>query len=149
MSADDPPTPLAGPVVIDASAVVEYLVVLTLTDAATRLFHSAADGRVELWAPDLVFAESVSALRKLVRLEALAEAPAKVAVDHLPRLPITATGTAALMPAAWRMRAFLTPYDACYVALAEALGAAFVTAERNLAVELRKRRKRVHHLGEL
>jgi len=27
---------------------------LTLTDAATRLFHLAADGRVELWAPDLV-----------------------------------------------------------------------------------------------
>lgn len=149
MSADDPPAPLAGPVVIDASAVVEYLVVLTLTDAATRLFHRAADGRVELWAPDLVYSEAVSALRKLVRLGALAEAPAKVAVDHLPRLPITATGTAALMPDAWGMRAFLTPYDACYVALAEALGAAFVTAERNLAAELRKRRKRVRFLGEL
>ena len=149
MSADDPPAPLAGPVVIDASAVVEYLVVLTLTDAATRLFHRAADGRVELWAPDLVYSESASALRKLVRLGALAEAPARVAVDHLPRLPITATGTAALMPDAWRMRAFLTPYDACYVALAEVLGAAFVTAERNLAVELRKRRKWVRYLGEL
>jgi predicted nucleic acid-binding protein len=149
MSADDPPAPLAGPVVIDASAVVEYLVVLTLTDAATRLFHRAADGLVELWAPDLLYPESASALRKLVRLGALAETPAQVAVDHLPRLPITATGTAALMPDAWRMRAFLTPYDACYVALAEALGAAFLTAERDLAVELRKRRKRVRYLGEL
>lgn len=67
MGADDPPVPLAGPAVIDASAVVEYLVVLTHTDAATRLFHLAADRRVELWAPDLVYSESVSALRKLVR----------------------------------------------------------------------------------
>ena len=32
------------------------------------------------------------------------------------------------------------PGDACSVALAEALGGPFVTAERNLAVELRKRR---------
>lgn len=149
MRADDPPAPLAGPVVIDASAVVEYLVVLTLTDAATRLFHAVADGRVELWAPDLVYEESVSALRKLVRLGALGEAPAEVAIDHLLRLPITATGTAALMPDAWSMRSFLTPYDACYVALAEALGAAFVTAGRTLAVELRKRRKRALYLGEL
>lgn len=47
------------------------------------------------------------------------------------------------------MREFLTPYDACYVALAEALGGTFVTAERKLAVELRKRRKRACYLGEL
>jgi predicted nucleic acid-binding protein len=149
MSADEAPAPLAGPVVIDASAVVEYLVVLTLTEAATRLFHLAADGRVELWAPDLVYAESVSALRKLVRLGALAETPAESAVEHLLHLPLTATGTASLMRDAWRMREYLTPYDACYVALAEALGAVFVTAERTLAGELSKRRKRVRYLGEL
>lgn len=149
MRADDPPATLAGPVVIDASAVVEYVVVLTLTDAATRLFHLAADGRVELWAPDLVYAEAASALRKLVQLGAVPSTPAQRAVDHLAQLPITATGTAALMPAVWRMRAFLTAYDACYVALAAALDAAFVTGEHNLAVELRKRRKRACYLGDL
>lgn len=149
MSADDASTRLAGPVVIDASAVVEYVVALTLTNAATRLFHLAADRRVELWAPDLVYAEAASALRKLVRLGAIRSAPAKRAVGHLPQLPITATGTAVLMPAVWRFRAFLTTYDACYVALAEALDAAFVTGERNLASELRKRRKRARYLGDL
>jgi len=149
MSAEDLPAPLAGPVVIDASAVVEYVVVLTLTDAATRLFHLAADGRVELWAPDLVYAEAASALRKLVQLGAVPSTPAKRAVDHLAQLPITATGTAALMPAVWKMRAFLTAYDACYVALAETLDAAFVTGEQNLAAELRKRRKRARYLGDL
>lgn len=149
MSADDPPAPLAGPVVIDASAVVEYLVVLTLTDAATKLFHSAARGGVELWAPDLVYAESVSALRKLVRLGAISASGAKLAVEHLAQLPITATGTGSLMPDVWTMRSFLTPYDACYVALAKELGAVFVTAERSLVTELRKRRKRALHLGEV
>jgi hypothetical protein len=39
------------------------------------------------------------------------------------------------MPATWR--------------LAEALGAPFVTGERNLAAELRKRRKQVRYLGEV
>lgn len=149
MAADEASGTLAGPVVIDASAVVEYLVELTLTDPATRLFHLAAAGRVELWAPDLVYSESASALRKLVRLEAIAAATARTAVENLVDLPISIAGTAALMLEVWRMQAFLTPYDACYVALADALGAELVTAEHNLTMELRKRRKRARFLGEL
>lgn len=149
MSDDEPTVPLAGPVVVDASAVVEYLVELTLSDPATRLFHLTAEGRVELWAPDLVYPESASALRKLVRLDAITATDARSAVDNLVDLPISIAGAAALMPEVWRMQAFLTPYDACYVALADALGAELVTAERNLATELRKRRKRARFLGEI
>jgi len=149
MAADAPSDPLVGPVVIDASAVVEYLIELTLTGPATRLFHLAAEGRVELWAPDLVYSESASALRKLVRLESIAAAAARTAVENLVDLPISIAGTAALMAEVWRMQPLLTPYDACYVALADALGAVLVTAERNLSMELRKRRKRARFLGEL
>ena len=140
---------LRGPAVIDASAVVEYLVVLPLTDAATRLFHLAADDRIELWAPDLVYAEAASALRKLEHLDAISGAAAKRAVNQLQQLPITVTGTAALMPEVWKMRTYLTPYDGCYVALAEALDAAFVTGERGLAAELRKRRKHAWYLEDV
>ena len=149
MPADPEAASLAGPVVVDASAVVEYLVELELTDAATRLFHLAAEGRVELWAPDLVYPESASALRKLVQLGAIAGSAAESAVEHLTLLPISAAGTAPLIPEVWRLREFLTPYDACYVALADALGAELVTAEGKLAEELRKRRKRARFLGEL
>ncbi|MGD2116185.1 MAG: type II toxin-antitoxin system VapC family toxin [Acidobacteriota bacterium] len=149
MPADATSVLLSGPVVIDASAVVEYLVELTLTEPATRLFHLAAEGRVELWAPDLVYPESASALRKLVRLDAIAAEPARIAVENLVDLPIAVAGTAALMSEVWRMQAFMTPYDACYVALADALGAELVTAERNLAMELRKRKKRARFLGAL
>ena len=133
---------------VDASTVVEYLVELELTAPATRLFHWAAEGRVELWAPDLVYPESASALRKLVRLGALDDSAAE-AVEHLTVLPIAAAGTAALMPEVWSLREYLTPYDACYVALADALDAAFVTAEEKLAEELRKRGRRARFLGEL
>ena len=134
---------------IDASGVVEYLVELTHTGPATRLFHLAADGRVDLWAPDLVYPECVSTLRKLVRLGAISDAPAGVAVERLPQLPIAATGSAALMPAVWKMRTFLTPYDACYVALADELDGVFVSGERNLVVELGKRGRRARFLGDL
>lgn len=149
MPADRTSAPVSGPVVIDASAVVEYLVELTLTEPATPLFHLAAEGRVELWAPDLVYPESASALGKLVRLESIAAEPARAAVESLVDLPIAVAGTAALMSDVWRMQAFMTSYDACYVALADALGAELVTAERDLAMELRKRKKRVRFLGEL
>jgi len=149
MPADETSYVPLGPVVIDASAVVEYLVELRLTDPATRLFHLAADGRVELWAPDLVYAESASALRKLVRLKAISAASAHTAVKSLVDLPIAIAGTAGLMLEVWGMEAFLTPYDACYVALADALGAELVTAERKLAIELRKRRKRARFLAEI
>lgn len=149
MPVDETPGPLAGPVVVDASAVVEYLVDLTLTERATRLFHLAAEGHVELWAPDLVYPESASALRKLVRLEAIAAAGARTAVENLVDLPISIAGTAGLMLEVWRMEAFLTPYDACYVVLADALGGEFVTAEGSLATELRKRGKRARFLGQV
>lgn len=138
--------------VVDASTVVEYLVELELTAPATRLFHAAAEGQIELWAPDLVYPESASALRKLVRLGALDDsAPEAIsaALENLTLLPITAAGTAALMPEVWSMRQYLTPYDACYVALADALDAAFVTAEQKLADELRKRGRRARFLGTL
>lgn len=149
MNVDRSPARLAGPVVVDASVVVEYVVVLTLTESATRLFHRAVDGAIELWAPDLLYAESVSALRKLVQLEAVTGSAAARAVGHLAELPITATGTAALVPDLWKLRDFLTPYDACYVALAEELDAELVTGERDLAAELRKRRKLARWLGDL
>ena len=149
MPAESPPALPAGPVVVDASAVVEYVVVLTLTDAATRLFRRAGDGSVELWAPDLIYPESASALRRLVQLQMLDVAPARRALEMLTRLPIMITGTAGLMQSVWNMRAFLSSYDACYVALAEQLGGTYVTAERDLARELRKRKKRAHYLGDV
>jgi predicted nucleic acid-binding protein len=38
-----------------------------------------------------------------------------------------------LLPAVWELRANVTSYDACYVALAEALGCTLVTADLKLS----------------
>jgi hypothetical protein len=64
-------TELAGPVIVDASVAVEYLVAFSMTRQAQALFRTSVDGDVELWAPDLLYPESVSALRRLVRVRAV------------------------------------------------------------------------------
>ncbi|MGH7335356.1 MAG: type II toxin-antitoxin system VapC family toxin [Candidatus Rokuibacteriota bacterium] len=130
-------TRLRGPVVIDASVAVEYLIRSALTPHAQALLRSVVDHDVELWAPALLYPESVSALRKLSRLRAITTTEAHQAVEDLCRLPITTTGTRDLMARAWALREAVTAYDACYTALAEALGAPFVTADQRLTRALR------------
>lgn len=121
-------------VVIDASVVVEFLIQLRHTAQAALLFRGLTEpeSRLELWAPDLVFPDSTSALRKLVRLKSITAAAGATAVERLGRLPIAATGTAALLADAWKMRHSATIYDACYVALAQRLDTPFVTADERL-----------------
>ena len=141
---------ISGPVVIDASVVVEYLVDLGLTQQASAVFARLldADARLQLWAPDLIFAESTSALRKLVARRSIDARAGERAVSHLIRLPISATGTAGLVEEAWDLGGDVTVYDACYVVLARRLEIPLVTADRKLARAV-ARRARVLLLNEL
>ena len=140
---------LRGPVVIDASVVVEYLIASPLTLQAQALVRTGVERDVELWAPDLLYAESVSALRKLSRLRAITPAEGEQAVEDLVRLPITTTGTRDLMPRAWAVPSAITPYDACYTTLAEVLGAPFITADHRLTRALRRTGLNTLYLGAL
>ena len=79
---------LRGPVVIDASVVVEYLIVSPLTLQAQALLRTRVEREVEFWAPDLVYAESVSALRKLESAPRHHARRGEQAVEDLLRLPI-------------------------------------------------------------
>lgn len=141
----------ASVVVVDASVVVEFLVRLTHTAQADLLFGAVtnAAARLQLWAPDLLYCEAASALRKLVRLRSIRVAAAQTAVDRLARLPIAATGTAALLSDAWKMRDNVTIYDACYLALAARLDAPLVTADDRMARSRRGRGVPVVPLSEI
>ena len=86
-----------------------------------------------LAAPDLLRIEVLSVIRRHVSAGQLSIAQASNALDDLMNLPITVYPTAALLRRSWELRANVTAYDACYVALAEALGFALLTSDDRLA----------------
>jgi predicted nucleic acid-binding protein len=141
---------ISGPVIIDASVAIEYLVNLGNTEQATRLFRRILnDPGVELWAPDLFYPEAVSALRKLVKIGALSRKAGTKAVDNLVRLPVSVVGTAFLVPEMWRLKDFLTAYDACYVALSRSLQAPLITADAKLVRAMSHTKDKVFELQTL
>jgi len=86
-----------------------------------------------LAAPDLLRVEAVSVIRRQLANGALTATRATNAIDDLLYLPIAVYPTAALLRRAWELRDNATAYDACYVALAEALDCSLATADQRLA----------------
>jgi len=84
-------------------------------------------------APDLVNVETVSVLRKRWLAGTLSDSRFAAAVEDLVALAFQRYPTRLFLRRAYELRANLTAYDAAYIALAEALGCAFVTADRRLA----------------
>ncbi len=115
---------------------MRLLLRLPLADVAERhVFDSG--GRAS--APDLINAEVLHALRRFERRGELDAERSAQAIDDLVELPIARYPTIALLERAWRLRRNFTAYDAMYVALAEALDAALVTADEHLASATRAR----------
>jgi len=116
--------------VVDASVAVKWLVPEEGTKDAERVLASDAS----LHVPDLVFAEAASALRKRVNRKQLTEAEADMVLRALNAMPLNVHGTRGLAPAALAVSCAIpvTPYDAIYLALAEALDCHMVTADRRL-----------------
>ena len=113
-------------IVIDASAMVEALVG---RDADARLLDGLAG---EIAAPHLLDAEVLSVLRTLVLAGRLQLARAEDARhDHfdftVARHPIEP-----LADRVWELRHQFTSYDACYLALAEAVDAPLFTCDAKL-----------------
>jgi predicted nucleic acid-binding protein len=86
----------------------------------------------ELAAPELVDLEVTSALRKAVSRRRLPQRRAVLALRDLQLLPINRVSHLPLLGRIWELRGNITVYDAAYVALAEILGAALLTADKRL-----------------
>jgi predicted nucleic acid-binding protein len=114
--------------VIDASAIVELLLVGERADAVERAVRG-----VHLAAPDSINPEVLNTVRGLERSGQIDGERAAEMVDDFLTVPITRMATLDLTPAVWELRGNLTAYDACYVALARALGAELITGDRRLA----------------
>jgi predicted nucleic acid-binding protein len=86
----------------------------------------------QIAAPDLLRVEVLSVIRRQLSLGTLDVDQADRAVDDLLDLPIAVYPTTSLIRRIWDLRNNLTAYDACYVALAEALGCTLLTADVKL-----------------
>jgi predicted nucleic acid-binding protein len=114
--------------VIDASAIVELMLVGERADAVERAVRN-----VHLAAPDSINPEVLNTVRGLERSGQIDGERAAEMVDDFLTVPITRMATLDLTSAVWELRRNLTAYDACYVALARELGAELITGDRRLA----------------
>lgn len=87
----------------------------------------------QLVAPHLIDLEVASVWRRQVAAGLMPLRRADLALDDLGSLPLRRARHDALLPRCWQLRDNVTMYDAAYVALAEALGAPLLTADRRLA----------------
>jgi predicted nucleic acid-binding protein len=90
-------------------------------------------GEGRLAAPAVVDLEVISAIRGALRGGRLEARRAQQALVDLMAIRIRRLPHGPLLPRIWALRDNLTPYDAAYVALAEAIGATLLTADRKLA----------------
>lgn len=118
------------------------MIVVDASVLANALADDADDGQIarealraaaEIAAPDLIDVETVSVLRKRWLRRTITEERFSVAVDHLQQLDFERVPTLRLMVRAFELRANVSAYDACYVALAEYLDCELLTADRRLA----------------
>jgi predicted nucleic acid-binding protein len=116
--------------VVDASVVVA-----TLTDRSTAgrwaaEVLNAADRGVA--APHLLPVEVASLLRRSELAGLVSGDAASLAHSELLELAVSLHPHAPYAERAWELRANVTAYDACYIALAEALGAPLATLDARL-----------------
>lgn len=117
-------------IVVDASVVAEFVTRAPGADVATA--RVLADGEA-LHAPHPLDLAVASVLRRTVAARTATAGSAAKALAVLLDLPIRRHGHHELLHRIWQLRGNLTPYDAAYVALAEALDVPLVTFDGNLA----------------
>lgn len=116
-------------IVLDASAAVDYLV-----DAGANgeWVRDTIQVEVEVAAPHLIDLEVLSSLRKSLARGDVTGAQAADALVDFGDLALVRYPATNLMQRIWELRPILTPYEAAYVALSEALGGSLVTTDSHL-----------------
>lgn len=118
------------------------MIVLDASVLASAVGDDAGDGRAArralrraegISAPDLIDVETVAVLRKRWLSGDLPLPRFAAAVEDLGDLAIERVPMRRLVARAFELRDDVTPYDAVYVALAEALDCPLLTADRRLS----------------
>ncbi|HWF31910.1 MAG TPA: type II toxin-antitoxin system VapC family toxin [Solirubrobacteraceae bacterium] len=118
------------------------MIVVDASVLATALSDDGSDGKRArarlhaesvLCAPEVIDLEVAMAWRRQLSAGWLDADGARQALDDLAALNLVRAPHLPLIPRIWELRDTLTPYDAAYVALAEALQATLVTADARSA----------------
>jgi predicted nucleic acid-binding protein len=116
--------------VVDASIVVQHLIADQFTAHADALFDQIGDEMV-LYVPDICLVECTNVLWKEVRFHNLPAAQADALLDDLIDLPVTVVKTTDYLKRALQigLDQLLAVYDSIYLAIAERLDHALITAD--------------------
>lgn len=112
-------------IVVDASAAVTAL----LNDGQARQVLR----RERLHAPHLIDPEVANALRRQVKQDRIAADDGWNALDIWRRIALTRYPVIGMLARVWELRDNLSAYDATYIALAETLDCALLTADARLS----------------
>lgn len=112
----------------DASVAVEILLQTEAGAAAVEIVRPH-----DLVAPELIDAETLSGIRRAVRLRRISAQEGRKALADLTAWPVRRLTHRTFLGAAFDLRDSLSAYDALYVAVALALDARLVTVDRRLA----------------
>ncbi len=115
--------------VVDASVLVSAVA----DDEASGIVAREAIAYGPLAAPEIIDLEVVAGIRRLRRAELLSDERCSSALVALATAPVDRWTHATLISRIWDLRHNVSPYDASYIALSEALGGTLVTADRRLA----------------
>ncbi len=121
--------------IVDASVVIKWFVREEGSDRALAIADRAADGQIELSLPDFCLVECADVIwRLVVKQRTLPAQRGEMVVAQLTELPIVGVPSRDLTGAAYGLavETGATVYDCMYVALAKALDAVLVTADRAL-----------------
>jgi predicted nucleic acid-binding protein len=116
-------------IVVDASALLELL----LRTPAAAAVEARLFGGETVHAPHVLDLEVAQVLRRYERAGSLSAMRAREALDDLVAFRIERYPHHLFLSRVWALRANATAYDACYLALAEALAAPLLTSDRRLA----------------
>ncbi len=117
-------------IVVDASAIVD---VLLKSPDVDRLAERLFGGGETLHAPHLLDVEVAQVLRRFEAQGVLGSERGNLALQFLQEMPITRHSHSPFLSRLWELRRNFTAYDGIYVALAEVLGATFVTRDKRLS----------------
>jgi len=117
---------------------------------ASLLLAHYVEGKIDLVAPTLLPYEIVSAVHVAINRKRIEETVGYRAVNYLVSLGINLHGFEELIETTFNLarRHGLSPYDCCYLALAERLKCDFITGDRRLYNSCQHKTRRIKWIGD-